>query len=100
MLILSRKPGQSIIIGGIIEITVAEVRGDQVRLGITAPRSVPVFRTEVLISQNRSANGPEPEDLMDMIARATESCTPSPVLSPSPDSAHPPQLASPGGNGE
>jgi carbon storage regulator CsrA len=77
VLILSRKPGQSIVIGGIIEITVAEVRGDQVRLGITAPRSVPVFRTEVLLQQGRpSPNGPQPENLMELLTRSSEGCPP------------------------
>ena len=48
MLVLSRKVGQSIVIGDGIEITVVELRGDQVRLGIHAPREVPVNRKEVL----------------------------------------------------
>lgn len=48
MLILARKVGQRIVIDGNIEITVVEVRGDQVRLGITAPRSVAVYRKELL----------------------------------------------------
>lgn len=48
MLILARKVGQHIVIGGEIEITVVEVRGDQVRLGITAPRSIAVHRKELL----------------------------------------------------
>lgn len=48
MLILARKVGQRIVIDGDIEITVVEVRGDQVRLGITAPRSVAVHRKELL----------------------------------------------------
>lgn len=48
MLILARKLGQKIIIGGDIEITVVEVRGDHVRLGITAPRDVAVHRKELL----------------------------------------------------
>ena len=48
MLILARKVGQKIVIDGDIEITVVEVRGDQVRLGITAPRSVAVLRKELL----------------------------------------------------
>ncbi len=48
MLILSRKIGQHIVIGGGIEITVVDVRGEQVRLGITAPRSVAVHRKELL----------------------------------------------------
>lgn len=48
MLILARKVGQHIVIGNEIEITVVEVRGDQVRLGITAPRSIAVHRKELL----------------------------------------------------
>jgi len=48
MLILARKVGQHIVIAGEIEITVLEVRGDQVRLGITAPRSIAVHRKELL----------------------------------------------------
>ena len=45
MLVLTRRPGQSIRIGEDIEVTVVEVRGDQVRLAIDAPRHVPVVRT-------------------------------------------------------
>lgn len=48
MLILARKVGQCIQIGDNVEITVVEVRGDQVRLGITAPRSIAVHRKELL----------------------------------------------------
>ncbi|MDH7576918.1 MAG: carbon storage regulator CsrA [Bacillota bacterium] len=47
MLVLTRKPGQSIIIGEEIIITVLEVRGDQVRLGVQAPRELPIHREEV-----------------------------------------------------
>ncbi len=47
MLVLTRKPDQSIMIGNEIEITVLEVRGEQVRLGIRAPRTVTVHRKEV-----------------------------------------------------
>lgn len=47
MLVLSRKRDESIIINDNIEIIVVEVRGDKVRLGITAPREVPVHRKEV-----------------------------------------------------
>lgn len=47
MLVLSRKKNESIIIGDNIIITVVDVRGDKVRLGIDAPREVPVHRTEV-----------------------------------------------------
>ncbi|MHC4124288.1 MAG: carbon storage regulator CsrA [Planctomycetota bacterium] len=47
MLVLSRQKDQSIVIGDNIEITIVDVRGDKVRLGITAPREVPVHRREV-----------------------------------------------------
>jgi len=47
MLVLSRKRGQSVVIGGNITITVIESRGDKVRLGIEAPREVSVHRAEV-----------------------------------------------------
>ena len=45
---MARKVGQRIVIAGDIEITVVEVRGDQVRLGITAPREIAVHRKELL----------------------------------------------------
>lgn len=48
MLVLARKVGQSIIINDNIELLVIEVRGDQVRLGIDAPKSIPVHRKELL----------------------------------------------------
>lgn len=48
MLVLARKVGQSIVINDNIEILVIEVRGDQVRLGIEAPRTIPVHRKELL----------------------------------------------------
>lgn len=49
MLVLTRKPNQSIVIDGGIELTVLEVRGSQVRIGINAPREVAVNRKEILI---------------------------------------------------
>jgi carbon storage regulator len=47
MLVLSRKKDESIMIGDEVEITIVDVRGDKVRLGITAPKSIPVHRREV-----------------------------------------------------
>lgn len=47
MLVLSRLPGESIVIGGLVLVQVVEVRGDKVRLGIVAPRDVRVDREEV-----------------------------------------------------
>ena len=47
MLVLSRQKDESIMIGDNVEITIVDVRGDKVRLGITAPREIPVHRREV-----------------------------------------------------
>lgn len=58
MLVLTRRKNQSIVIGDQIVVTVLEVKGDQIRLGITAPRDVQVFREELLADlkqANRSA---------------------------------------------
>lgn len=48
MLVLSRKAGQIISIGDDIKITVVEIRGDTIRLGISAPRNLAVYRQELL----------------------------------------------------
>lgn len=63
MLVLTRRANQSIVIGGDIVVTVLEVKGDQIRLGITAPRDVQVHRDEIyaaLSEANRGSvvNGP------------------------------------------
>lgn len=47
MLILARKTNESIIIGDQIEVSIVDIRGDQVKLGITAPRTVKIYRQEV-----------------------------------------------------
>jgi carbon storage regulator len=47
MLVLSRQKDESIMIGDDVEVTIVDVRGDKVRLGITAPKSIPVHRKEV-----------------------------------------------------
>lgn len=49
MLVLSRKKGEQIQIDGVITITVVEVRGDKVRLGIEAPREIPIVRPETQV---------------------------------------------------
>ena len=47
MLVLSRQKDESIMIGDDVEVVIVDVRGDKVRLGITAPKSIPVHRREV-----------------------------------------------------
>lgn len=55
MLALSRKVNESIIIGNDVEITILEIKGEQVKVGIKAPKSVPVYREEVY-TQIKEAN--------------------------------------------
>ena len=47
MLVLSRRKDETIVIGEDIRVTIVDIRGDSVRLGITAPKSVPVYRQEI-----------------------------------------------------
>jgi len=61
MLVLTRKPNESIMIGDDVEVSVVEVNGDQVKLGITAPRSIKVHRKEIFLaiqSENIDASRP------------------------------------------
>lgn len=55
MLALSRKKNEAIVINSDIEITILDIKGDQVKLGITAPKSVPIYRREVYL-QIQEAN--------------------------------------------
>ena len=58
MLALSRKKDEAIVINNNIEVTVLEVKGDHVKLGISAPKSVPIYRKEVYLQiqgSNREA---------------------------------------------
>ena len=47
MLVLSRRKDETIVIGDNIHVTIVDIRGDTVRLGITAPKSIPVYRKEI-----------------------------------------------------
>lgn len=58
MLALARKVNQSIMLGSDIEVTLLEIKGDQVKLGISAPKSVPIYRKEIFLQiqeENRQA---------------------------------------------
>ena len=76
MLVLTRRLNQSIKIGDDIEITVIEVRGDQVRLGVAAPRDVSVHRKEVYLQiqqENRAAALSTPEGVsLDALSQAVK----------------------------
>lgn len=58
MLALTRKVGESIIINNDIEVTILDVKGDQIKVGINAPKSVPIYRKEIfnqIKEENESA---------------------------------------------
>ena len=59
MLALTSKKGESLIVNNNIEITVLEIRGDQVKIGINAPKDVPIYRKEVYlqIQEENKASG-------------------------------------------
>ncbi len=63
MLVLTRKLNESIMIGHDVKITVVDVRGDQVKLGISAPRQISVHREEVYLEIQREHKGVSPADV-------------------------------------
>ena len=72
MLVLSRRAGESVVLGDDITVTVLEVRGDVVRIGIDAPRSLKVHRSELLEQleeSNRQAASPS-DDVVAELSRA------------------------------
>ncbi len=85
MLVLSRKKDESIVINNDITIVVVEIRGDKVRLGVEAPKEVPVHRREVFEAIARG----EPVDTASVVAPsiaapASESATTGPADQPTP----------------
>jgi carbon storage regulator len=69
MLVLSRQKDESIVIGDDIEITIVDIRGDKVRLGIAAPSEIPVHRKEVyeaIQRENVQAAQVKPGDVADV----------------------------------
>ena len=74
MLALTRKPGQQIMIGDDIIIHVVDVQGDNVRLGIEAPKSIKIYRSELyqaIVEENRKdvASSHENVDLTDVLKK-------------------------------
>jgi carbon storage regulator len=70
MLVLTRKTNQSIMIGDDVEISVLAVSRDKIRLGITAPRDVPVFRKEVYLSIKGEED--DEDDASDAVSEALD----------------------------
>ncbi len=63
MLALSRKVNESIVLGNNIEITVLEIKGDQVKIGVSAPKSVPIYRKELYLQIQQSNKEAANEEL-------------------------------------
>jgi carbon storage regulator len=75
VLVLTRKSNQSIMIGDDIEISVLAIMGEKVRIGIEAPRSVPVFRREVYVEIQEDQDGEPRADVNGALERLkSESC--------------------------
>ncbi len=76
MLVLNRKPNQSIMIGEDIEVVILEVKGDNVKVGLKAPRNVPVFRQELLAElkaeNQRAAAQAAPEAAAQLLKQAIQ----------------------------
>jgi carbon storage regulator len=71
MLALARKAGESIIVNDNIEVTVLEIKGDQIKIGINAPKSVPIYRKEIYDQIQEAnadaANTVNPQALADLM---------------------------------
>lgn len=71
MLALARKVNESIVVNDNIEITILEVKGDQIKIGIDAPKSVPIYRKEIYTqiqeANEAAANTASPETLSNLI---------------------------------
>jgi carbon storage regulator len=81
MLVLTRKKNESIVINDVIRVTVVDIRGDKVRLGIEAPRDIEVHRQEVyeLIHGKLGAKNEEQEKEPSEPERSTESASSDPA---------------------
>ena len=94
MLVLSRQRDETIMIADDIEVTVVDIRGDKVRLGINAPKEISVHRKEVydaIRRENRAAAQVKPEDLPGSIGKIGPQKT--------PQQQRPPHNGGPGGGG-
>lgn len=69
MLALSRKKGEALVINNDIEITVLEVKGEQVKLGISAPKEVPIYRKEVYAQIQESTKEAAASESLDALKK-------------------------------
>ena len=99
MLVLSRQRDETIMIGDDIEVTVVDIRGDKVRLGINAPKEISVHRKEVydaIRRENRAAAQVQPGDLPGGLGKIGPAKNPPPGQA-KPPSSQPPQSQAPPG---
>lgn len=92
MLVLSRKRDESIVIGDNIEITVVDVKGDQVKIGVKAPRAVSVHRKEVyeaIQRENVAAAKPHTPSMVSLANLAKNLRKPEPPAAPPAPQANP-----------
>ena len=78
MLVLTRKSNQSIMIGDEIEVSVLAIMGEKVRIGIEAPRSIPVFRKEVYLEIQQDSSPEEARQEVDQALERMKGGTPPP----------------------
>ena len=67
MLALTRKKGEALMVNNNVEITILEVRGDQVKIGISAPKDVPIYRKEVYLQIQAENKASFSTDAMDAL---------------------------------
>ena len=67
MLALSRKKNEAIVVNNNVEVTILEIKGDQVKLGISAPREVPVYRKEVYVQIQEANKSATETDTLDAL---------------------------------
>lgn len=84
MLILTRRPGERVVIGGDVTVTVMEVTGQTVRLGIAAPKGLPVYREEIWLAV-QAENIAAAESSADALQPESGARSPSQSPAPSPD---------------
>ena len=67
MLALTRKKGEALVINNNIEVTILEIRGDQIKIGISAPKDVPIYRKEVYMQIQKENEAAISVDSLDML---------------------------------